>query len=482
MSDNAAALSAKAASLYRGGRLADACDIYARLLATDANRPNDWLNYGLLLRQQAKPRQALEAYDKALEHGIAHAEEIHVNKAVIYVDDLGDPAKALSALEAALAIDPYHVPALLNLGNLHEDGGRSSDAREAYSRALSADPGSPLALTRLAEVTRFDDAGHPLIEQLRVRLASHDLSPLDRADLGFALGRALDQAKSYSDAFSAYEEANAASRALAKSPYSPSGAEKFVTAIIEAFPRRTGSDEAGGAAPIFICGMFRSGSTLVERILAAHSLLTAGGELPILPSLVRSELQPYPASISSAGEKPFARLRTQYCDRVADMGFPLGGLTDKRPDNILHVGLIKRIFPNAKIVLTHRDPMDNCLSVFFAHLSPDMAYSSTLESAAHWYLQQERLARHWQDLFPEDVHIADYDALVADPEPNIRSLLKFLDLPWEDACLSPHAIGGQVRTASAWQVREPVHTRSSGRWRNYANRIEPLRMALDFEV
>ena len=475
MAGGADALSREAALLYRTGRLGAARDTYGRLLALDPHRPNDWLNYGLLLRRNGQHRAALAAYDAALEHGASAAEEIHLNRAVILADDLADAEQARRALETALEIRPDYIPALINLGNIHEDTGDRDAARQAYRQALDLAPDNALALMRLAEVTRFESPDDPLIGLLRNALRRSDLSPLDRADLGYALGRALDQCEDYDAAFGAYRSANEGSRALSAHGYDPAGAEAFVGRIIERFGSEgAGVPSAGEPAPIFVCGMFRSGSTLVERILSSHSALAAGGELPILPRIVREELQPYPDSVAGKDPGFFARLGERYRALLAEMGLDPAGLTDKRPDNFLHVGLIKRMFPAAKIVLTRRNPWDNCLSVYFAHLDPSLTYGSSLDSCAHWYGQFERLSAHWTRLYPDDIHVADYDALVRGPRDEIARLLGFLDLEWEDACLTPHAGSGVVRTASAWQVREPLYKRSSGRWRNYAKHLDAL--------
>ncbi|UYH55778.1 sulfotransferase [Qipengyuania sp. SS22] len=474
MADTVDALARKAAALYRSARYDDAREAYRDLLALHPNRADDWVNFGLLLKRQGAFREALAAYDNALQHQVTGPEEVHLNRAVVLADDLADPASAHAALEAALAIRPHYVPALLNLGNLHEDAGDRDRARTVYARALELEPGSALALMRLAEVTVFDDPGHPLIERLRGAIARIDLGPLERADLGYALGRALDQCARYDEAFAAYRTANQGSRALAANPYDPQGAQAFIDRLIAAFPDAAEKEAGADLAPVFICGMFRSGSTLVERVLASHSRVIAGGELPLLPHIVREQLQPYPESLVGRDAAFYASLRQRYLKGLDEMELPIAGLTDKRPDNFLHVGLIKRIFPNARIVLTRRNPLDNCLSIYFAHLDPTLTYAASLESAAHWYEQYERLADHWMGLYPDDIHIADYDAIVADPEAEIAGLLSFLDLEWEDACLTPHRGTDQVRTASAWQVREPLYTRSCNRWRNYAAHLESL--------
>jgi tetratricopeptide (TPR) repeat protein len=466
-------LSRKAAGLFRAGRIAEAIKTYRELLSENPERPDDWLNLGLVLRRSGEFRGALTAYREALAQGIRDPEEVHLNSAVVLTEDLLDLEAARAELEVALKLRPDYAPALLNLGNLYEDMGDREKARDAYSKALGFQPDSALALMRLAEVSRFSSPDDFLIVRMKERLSSGKLSPLERADLGYSLGRALDECGAYDTAFEAYRSANEGSRALATQSYDRQGAETFIDALIEAFPARVSHTE-NGDAPIFICGMFRSGSTFVERILAAHSEVSAGGELPILPKIVREKLRQYPASLSGKADKFFADLGTEYLASLAQMKLEPTGLTDKRPDNFLHVGLIKRMFPRAKVVLTRRNPLDNCLSVYFAHLDPSLTYASSLATAAHWYRQYERLAEHWLALYPDDIRVADYDALVRDPRGEVEGLLKFLDLPWENACLEPHIGSGQVRTASAWQVREPLYTSSSGRWRNYTSQLGSL--------
>ena len=225
--------------------------------------------------------------------------------------------------------------------------------------------------------------------------------------------------------------------------------------------------------------MFRSGSTLAEQILAMHSRVTAGGELDLLPSLIGESLQPYPEAAATAGAETFDRLRKAYLDRLRAIHPDADIVTDKRPDNFLHIGLIKTLFPDAKIVHTVRDPTDNILSIWFLHLDPGMAHAFELNDAAHWYRQYRRLMTHWKSLYPDDIFDLDYDALVAEPEPSIDALLRFCGLEWQKECLAFHRGTNAVRTASAWQVREPLYRRASGRWRNYATHLAELRKGLN---
>jgi tetratricopeptide (TPR) repeat protein len=466
------------------GRLEEAVAAFEALLAQRPELADVWFDLGRLRRRIGRHEAALDAYDRALTRGGRGPEEARLNRAVILSDYLHRPDEAEAELNTALKLNPRFAPAWLNLGNLHEDRGRRDPARAAYEQALALEPGNVLALARLAGVARASGPDDPLIGRLRAALKAIGAGSPDermaRADLGFALGRMLDEAGAWDEAFAAYAQANRDSRLIPGPPgarYDRAAQEAVVDQLIAAFPEPTDRD-GGEDAPLFICGMFRSGSTLAEQILAAHSRVTPGGELELLPALVRRELQPWPHSLKTLDEGRIVSLRAAYLDGLRTRLPGAGVITDKRPDNFLHVGLIKTLFPKARIIHTRRDPMDNCLSCWCLHLSHAMPWALALEDAAHWLIQQERLMDHWKSLWPDDIHTLDYDALVADPEANVRGLLAFCGLDWDDGCLSFHALDNAVRTASVWQVREPLYRRASGRWRNYEPHLGPLKAAL----
>ncbi|MFZ5670915.1 MAG: tetratricopeptide repeat-containing sulfotransferase family protein [Pseudomonadota bacterium] len=477
MSDSLESLLGRAARLRRAGRTDEALAAYEQLLARWPDLPDSWFNLALLQRRAGRPDAALASYRQALDRGVEGPEEVRLNRAVILTDDLGRHAEAEAELAAALAINPRYVPALLNLGNLREDLGRREAAREAYDRILALEPGHALALARLAGLIAPRGPDDPMIDRLRSALAA-PAPPADRAALGFALARMLDAAGDFDGAFEAAAAANAASRAAAPpgtGRYDRSAQEALVEALIAAFPEpapRPAADAAPGPAPVFVCGMFRSGSTLVEQVLAGHPRVAAGGELDLLPALAREALPRWPLGLAEA---PAESLAARYREGLLAR-FPGAGLvTDKRPDNILHVGLIKRMFPAAKIVHTVRAPVDNALSVFFLHLDPGMAYALDLMDAGHFLAQERRLAAHWRTLYPDDVLDFDYDAFVADPAPALARLTAFLGLAPDAGMLDAHRRAGAVKTASVWQVREPLHRRASGRADRYARQTAALR-------
>ncbi|WP_296814733.1 tetratricopeptide repeat-containing sulfotransferase family protein [Brevundimonas sp.] len=464
------ALARQASEARQAGRAEEAVSAYTRLLALRPDLPDSWYNLALMQRRTRRFEDALASYAEALKRGVSEPEEVHLNRAVILIDDLDRPDEAEAELEAALRLNPAYLPALLNLGNLHEDRGRRDAAQAAYRRALEIAPGHPLALARLANASRFSAPADPLIGRLRAGLSAVS-RPEDRAELGFALGRALDAVGDHDAAFDAYGAANAASRQASGARYDRTAVEAFVTRMIAAFPEAVSEDADAGEAPVFICGLFRSGSTLLERILAGHPEMRAGGELNLLPALIGQRLQPWPEAAATASAAVFAELANLYRSEAQQLRPGEGLLTDKRPDNFLNIGLIKRMFPSARVLHTVRDARDVCLSNWMLHLDSSMPQAMDLDDMAHWHGQYRRLMGHWKQLWPDAILDVDYDALVADPEPQARRVVEALGLGWDPAMLDFVGRQGAVRTASVWQVREPLYRTSSGRWRNYAHRL-----------
>ncbi len=474
------ALLRTAAQLFRSGVVAEAIAAYEALLAHEPALPDSWFNLAMLYRRARRPDEALAAFRRALDLGIAEAEEVHVQRGVIFADDFGDTGRAEQALETALSLNPDYLPALLNWGNLHEDRGDRVAARQAYERAVALAPQNELALARLLGVTSLAGADDPLVLRAQTMLALPQIEPLAQADIGFALGNALDRCGAYGEAFAAYHRANDAARMLYGTPYRRERQEQLVDRLIRAFPiSQTPSPPVPGATSmIFVCGMFRSGSTLVEQILSRHSKVAAGGELDILPTLVERQFAPYPEMAGVASPARMAEMGQRYLEEVRQRRRPAERLTDKRPDNFLHIGMIRRCLPGARIVVTTRNPLDNCLSLFFLHAGPELLYATRLEDIAHYWQQYQRLLAHWQSGDDADILVIDYDELVAEFEPTVARLLAFCGLDWEDRITDPALGQAAVRTASHLQVREPLYSRSSGRWRNYEGHLAGLRQAL----
>ena len=496
MSDPAENLQRQAAAFHRQGRYREAIDAYRRLLALQPELTDCWYDLGYLLKAEGEYDAALEASGEALARGVKAPEEVHLNRGVIYADHLRRDEAAERELRAALGIDPEYFPALLNLGNLQEERGEREAALASYDRLISGKPGKPRdarsealrseALARIAHLRPPRNPDDPLLAQLKATAANVALDHVTRANLLFALGRASDRLGLCDEAFAAFAEANRHAR-LTGPTYSRIQARRLTDALIRAFsqPLPPAGEKAAvtGIQPLFICGMFRSGSTLVEQVLAAHPGVTAGGELDFLPRLVRGPLAPFPAAMRALDTRRLATLAADYrahLERLFHEAHARGALvTDKRPDNFLLIGLIKQLFPDARIIHTVRDPLDNGLSIYMQHLDQRaMSYSSDLANIGHYYGQYRRLMAHWQRLYGDSILDFDYDEFVREPRPALERLLAFLGLDWDERCLDFHRLGNTVKTASYWQVRRPLYGEASGRWRNYAAHLGPLLAAL----
>lgn len=481
VNDHPESLAAQAVQLQRGGHLSDAILAYQRLLSRWPERAESWFNLAYLQRQTRQFPQALESYQKALDAGISGAEEVHLNRGVIYTDYLGQHAAAERELQRALSLNPVYLPALLNYATLCEDLGRRPEAAALYRRILALDPPSFEGLARYANLLMPEEAA-ALVSPLRRALANAAASAADRASLGFALGRVLDGIGDFRGAFAAYAEANRESRRSAGAgftAYDPGIHRAFIDRLIACDPPPAAARaDSRRPRPLFICGMFRSGSTLTEQLLAANPSIAAGGELDFLPRLVAGELAPYPESMTRLSASRCGEIAARYRAELARIAADAGYVTDKRPDNFLHIGLIKRLFPDARIVHTTRNALDNCLSIYFLHLDQSMSYALDLGDIGHYYLEYRRLMAHWQRLYPEDIFELNYDALVAAPQTELRRLFDFLQLEWDGRIPTPAPVGRSIKTASVWQVREPIHGRSSGRSSNYAGELEELRRLL----
>jgi tetratricopeptide (TPR) repeat protein len=469
-----------AVQLHRQNRVPEAIEAYQRILARWPEQAETWFNLAVLQRQARRFADALDSYQRALEAGVVRPEEAHLNRSVIYTDYLRQHALAERELRLALSLNSAFTPALLNLGNLCEDLGRRAEAQALYARILELEPCCFEALARYANLQPRELAEPALAARLGRAIADPAASAAERASLGFALGRILDAAGEYPAAFAAYHAANQASRASAASHlarYDRARQHAFVDRLIAngTAMERVRSTGVIRPRPIFICGMFRSGSTLTEQLLAGCSQVAAGGELDFLPRLVESELVPFPESIAGWSAERLGAIASRYRAELLRVSQDAVYVIDKRPDNFLYIGLIKSLFPDARIVHTTRNPLDNCLSIYFLHLDQQMSYALDLMDIGHYFREYRRLMAHWKSRFGDDIFDFDYDALVSEPQPTLQRLCAFLGLEWDGRVAQAAPAGRPIKTASVWQVREPLYRSSSGRADHYADELSELR-------
>jgi tetratricopeptide (TPR) repeat protein/LPS sulfotransferase NodH len=468
---NLEAINQVAAFLQQAARPLDpALRAYERYLESTPEAATAAFNYAWYLGKSGQFEAAIAAYRQALELGIGTPEEVHLNIANILMDHLGKPALAREHLQQALALKPDYFGAHYNLGNLAEQLGDREEAARRFERCLEVDPASEAALARLAEVHRFQDRHDPLLARLEAAArTSRD------SDLHFALGRAYEHLADFDPAWRHFAQGNALDRALLP-PYQQAKTEAWFRRIEDICDRdwlaansasESASDCGSSQRPVFICGMFRTGSTLLEQILAAHPAFSAGGELEFFPRLVARELPAFPDGLEQIDTRQMAAWRQAHAGLCEKLGAPGGRLTDKRPDNFLYIGLIKALLPSAKFIVTERDWRDVAASIFGTRLGPRQNYATNLEDIAHYIALQRALVDHWESLLGDDLLRVRYEDLVSRPRDTVASLLQRLGEEWDERCLTFDRLEGSVRTASAWQVREPLHAKSIGRWKNH---------------
>ena len=437
-------------------------------------------NLATVLHRQNRTPEALAELDTLMAAEPEHLG--HANLRAAALTKVGDFDEALALYETVLAQPPGHPRIWMSYGHALKTVGRSDDSVAAYRRAIALQPSLGEVWWSLANLktARFDASD---IAAMRGALGGAGLNEEDRFHLRFALAKALEDAGEADAAFDNYLTANRLRRAAL--PYDAADTSRAVDRTIAQFTPEFVEGIDGGCDapdPIFIVGLPRAGSTLIEQILASHSLVEGTMELPDIPAMVArlaSDGRGFAAALAALtaddrhalGEEYLSRTRIQ---RKTDRP----RFIDKLPNNWAHVGFIKAILPNAKIVDARRNPLDCGVSNFRQHFARGQAFAYDLADIGAYYADSVRLLAHFDAVMPGAVHRVFHEALVADPETEVRRLLAALGLEFEDACLRFHENTRAVRTASSEQVRRPVNRDGFGQWRRYESRIDPLRVAL----
>jgi tetratricopeptide (TPR) repeat protein len=392
---------------------------------------------------------------------------------------------ALIAFEEAARLNPAQVRLRLSIGHLHKTLGQRSDCERAYKACLELDPAFGEAYWSLADLKTyvFNDTEIAVMQSL---LKDGGGADEDQAQLHFALGRAFEHQKHYALAFDHYLKGNTRRRKTV--PFDIGVFENKTRRVAACFDTAFFAARAAAGwpdpAPIFIVGLPRSGSTLVEQILASHSCIEGTFELPNVLGIVREfdhadpEHDAYPESVRAVPPPQFALLGRRYIEETAPIRSGRPHFIDKMPNNFSHIGLIHAMLPNAIIIDVRRHPMDSCFSTYKQYFAEGQSFSYDLGDLGRYYRCYLQLMDHWDAVLPGKVLHLSYEALIADPQTHIRRLLAHCGLQFEAACLAFHETRRPVRTASAEQVRQPLYTSGVGYWRHFEPQLEPLRRAL----
>ncbi len=462
-------------------RPGDALAAFHRALVLKPDSADILNNCGSALKALDRPEEALALYDRALvvKPGFAAA---LVNRATA-LQRLGRAEEALQSCARALALQPDLAVAHYNQGIILAELGRLEEARVSIEQALRLDPASVNAYFGLTFVKRMQ-ADDPHIAAMEALAGtSRPLPPADRARLHFALAKALEDSGDRERSFRRLLEANAMQRML--TPYDEAatlaGLRSIETALGADFLRRHAGAGDPSSAPVFIVGMPRSGTSLVEQVLASHAQVFGAGELDDFErEAEKLRLSPsresLGADLAALVEQGRAReLGARYSARLASLAPAATKITDKMPSNFRLVGLIHLALPNARVIAVRRNPVDTCLSCFSNLFAGALPWAYDLAELGRYYRAYEFLMAHWRAALPERVMIeVRYEDLVADLEGQSRRLLAHCGLEWDPRCLNYYARPRPVRTASLAQVRQPVHSDSVERWRAHEGRLGPL--------
>lgn len=433
------------------------------------------LKRAVSLQRSGQLKAAEQIYRSILAQSPQSFDALHLLGLVLAESD--DERSGAELIESAIRLKPDVAAFHHNLAGVLRRMGKLSEAEAEFREAirLKADYGE--AYQGLAEMVKFK-SGDPLLKQIQTQLTEPKLTSSGSSYLHFAMGKILDDIGDYPAAFEHYRKGNsAAGREFSIEQFRQQTKDSlyhFGPKLVE----RLGAAGSASQQPIFVLGMPRSGTSLIEQILASHTSVFGAGELNDIKFIVHDamratrENKPFPNFLPKLTAQQLQSSAQRYLERTRQPN--VKHVVDKHPLNFIFLGLILLMFPNASVIHTVRDPLDTCLSCFFQNFTNGQDYSFNLDTLAEFYLDYQRLMAHWQQLFPGRILDVHYEQVLLDQEGETRRLLEFCDLPYEQGCLSFHETQRTVKTASFLQVRKPLYQTSRGRWQRYQKELEEL--------
>ena len=486
------------AALMQSGQFVQATELFRRAVALRPNAAAAYRDLGAAYDHQNLHDQAIEAFSRAVELE-PRLIDIHLRLAQLYTmysrmeeasDSLdraadikpkttaarlyrsdarllrGDMEAAEEWARKAITLEPASDAANGTLAGLLYAQGRFNEAETRFDAALRTNPKSAKCWDGLVHCRKYTAADTAILDRMNAVLRRRDLAESDRMPIHFAMGKVEDDRGNYAQAMAQFDQGN---RLRAKGlVFDRPGLASLVDRTIEVFTpdfiARHAAKAVQDAKPLFIVGMYRSGTTLAEQVLSSHPDLQAGGELTVWAP---GDIEIDPASGTFDPDRTRAAI-AKYLAVLHNIGPSAALVTDKLPTNFLRLGAIACLLPNAKIVHCQRDPIDTCLSIYTTYFSSRIPYAAKKDDLLFFYRQYLRLMDHWRKILPAgallDVH---YETLITDREAQTRRLVAFAGLEWNEECLRPEQNQRPISTSSAWQARQPVYTGSMQRWRHY---------------
>jgi tetratricopeptide (TPR) repeat protein len=460
--------------LIQQGRYAEARKYFQRAVARNPKNAEAMSNLGYLWLIQGRFADAENHYRQALR--IRPTDPNIGAQLGLALFNQGLIDKARAQFDKVLKTSPRCAAALSGLGTVERAAGHFKEAEQAFQRALEADPSLTGSLAAIAGTRRMTASDSQWLAKAE-HAADAAKNPTEEASLRFAVGKYFNDVGDYSRAFASYQRANTLLKPLA-APYDGNEHSRFVNDMTCVYtPPALAAAKAGGSSskrPVFVVGMPRSGTSLLEQILSSHPSVAGAGELKFWIDAVAADEARIRTDILPQESRQ--KLAADYLRTLQARHRDAEYVIDKTPSNADYLGLIHSVFPDARIIHMRRDPIDTCLSCYFQGFTLAHNYKFDLNDLANYYRQHARLMAHWRKVLPAGTLFeVPYEELVSQQESWTRKLLEFLGLEWDVSCLKFNQNTRPVVTASSWQVRQPIYNDSVERWRHYAKFVEPLR-------
>jgi tetratricopeptide (TPR) repeat protein len=467
-------------SLMAQGKLPQAQASYRRALEITPQFVEAHCSLGNALKECGQLTEAEACCRHAVLLNPAFAAAHYILGNALY--EQGRHLEAERSYQRALEIKPNYVDALVGLGDVGAGQGRFADAEVFYRRALTIEPQLCTAWAAIAGIRKMtaDDADWMKCAEV---IVERGLPKRQESTMRYAMGKFCDDLQNFDRAFKHYQRANELVKAYG-GKYDRQQHMRDVDQLCQTYHRervcRPHAGASASARPVFIVGMPRSGTSLIEQIMASHPAIFGAGELTFwTQALARHRSAVYAGKL----DETFIRQLAEDClHNLSNFSADALRVVDKMPVNFSMLGLIHAVFPNARILHVQRNPVDTCLSIYFQNFGPSYTYANDLENLAHYYREYHRLIAHWRATLPAEIFMdVPYEALIDDQQNWSRKIIEFMGLEWDDRCLDFHKTERKVATSSKWQVRQKIYTSSKERWRNYEQFVGPLRGLLELD-
>ena len=444
-----------------------------------------WHDLGATLNEQGKEEEAIVVLGDALTHDSKNATTHYLYAAALA--KAGRTEDAADSYRSAIEIDPELAGAHVGLGHVLKTLGDQEGGIASYRAGIVLRPNLGEIYFSLSNLKTFRFSDEE-VDDMAQRIAQPELDSESKTHFAFSLGKAFEDNKDYDRAFEYYNQGNLEHRnsviydpvqtEVAHQKMKETYSEEFFKRIKEAAP---GSQDP---APIFIVGLPRSGSTLLEQILASHSLVDGTSELPdlgIVSQMIadKHKGRSFPGGVLEMSDTELTSLGQEYLSRVERHRRGAPYFTDKMPNNFAHVGLLQAILPNAKIIDARRHPLDSCVGCFKQHFARGQTFTYDLFELGEFYIEYDSLMKHWDEVLPNKVLRVQYEDVVQDLDTQVRRILDYCGLPFEEGCVNFHETKRSVRTASSEQVRQPIYNQSVNTWMRFESHIDDLKETLE---